>query len=182
MIILTSDHGEEFGEHGQIGHERTLFRESLMVPLIVSAPGLKPGRIGDFAGLVDIAPTALDLADVETNSKFDGRSLVATAPDRVSSPAQSRVSDLSWQGNFRSVMTTDWHLILDLETRQQSLYSVPNDPRESQDLANEESEAVGELMEVLRLYQSTTDPHPAETIGPQDAEQLESLRALGYIN
>lgn len=182
VIILTSDHGEEFGEHGQIGHERTLFRESLMVPLIVSAPGLKPGRIDDFAGLVDIAPTALDLAEVETNLKFDGRSLVATAPSHISSPAKSRISDLSWQAKLRSVMTTDWHLILDLETRQQSLYSVPNDPRESQDLADEEPDAVGELMEVLRLYQSTTDPHPAETIGPQDAEQLKNLRALGYIN
>ena len=182
VLILTSDHGEEFGEHGQVGHERTLFRESLMVPLVVSAPGLSPGRVRDLVGLVNIAPTALELAEVDTRTTFDGPSLVAIAAGRGAPAVQSRISELSWQGRMRSVMTHDWHLILDLETRQPSLYSVSSDPRESEDLAVEESKTVAELMEELRRYQSTMSPQSADSIGPQDLEQLERLRNLGYIN
>jgi arylsulfatase A-like enzyme len=66
VVIVTSDHGEEFGEHGQIGHQRTLYREALRIPLILVAPGLEPRRVASSASLVDVVPTVLDLLGVRT--------------------------------------------------------------------------------------------------------------------
>ena len=182
VVILTSDHGEEFGEHGQIGHERTLFRESLMVPLIVASPQLAPGRSHSLVGLVDVAPTALSLAGVEFAVPFDGNSLNDRANEGATGGSLSRFSELSWQGKLRSIMTPEWHLILDLEDRQSLLFSRSNDSPESLDLADDEPEIVDRLMEDLRYYQAQLEPRPAEPIGPQDSEQIEQLRALGYIN
>ena len=182
VLILTSDHGEEFDEHGQIGHERTLFRESLMVPLIVSAPQLSPSRVDALVGLVDVAPTALQLAEIESTERFDGRPLTSNAGAPDFSSSSPRISELSWQGALRSVMTPEWHLILDLETDQPLLFSNSADKAESIDLTDLNPDAVGDLMESLRQYQSALMPRTAEPIGEQDPEQLEQLRALGYIN
>src|SRR5262249_29376716 len=64
VVTLTADHGEEFGEHGLPGHGKALFEESLHVPLIVRAPGIAPAgaRVPALASLIDVVPTALELA------------------------------------------------------------------------------------------------------------------------
>lgn len=77
LIILTSNHGEELFEHGEAGHGRTLFDESIRIPLIVIAPGFVGGkRIEENVSLVDVAPTLLDLVGMETERNFEGQSLV----------------------------------------------------------------------------------------------------------
>jgi len=78
LVAVTSDHGEEFHEHGGWTHGQSLYEELVRVPLVVRAPDGGPGRgrrTAVPASLVDLAPTLLDLAGVATGARFSGRSL-----------------------------------------------------------------------------------------------------------
>lgn len=76
IILITSDHGEEFGEHGTIGlHAITLHDELIHVPGLLYVPGAEPGRAKSMMSHLDIAPTLLDLAGLETPKAFLGTSL-----------------------------------------------------------------------------------------------------------
>ena len=78
VVVVTADHGEEFREHGQLGHGQSLYEELLHVPLVVLAPGAAAGRDVDAPiSLVDLAPTLLDLAGVAPEPRFVGRSRAA---------------------------------------------------------------------------------------------------------
>src|SRR5690606_27537973 len=76
IIIITSDHGESFLEHGRIGHQESLYKELLMVPLIISGPGIKAQRIPDAVNLVDLFPTVLDLLGLPPSRQPEGHSLL----------------------------------------------------------------------------------------------------------
>ncbi|MCH2107144.1 MAG: sulfatase, partial [Planctomycetes bacterium] len=76
LVVVTSDHGEALGEHGETTHGLFIYDATTHVPLIMSHPRLPGGeRIDEVVGLVDIAPTALDLLGVGYGSDFEGRSL-----------------------------------------------------------------------------------------------------------
>lgn len=79
LVVITADHGEEFGEHGNWTHGYALYEESLRVPLVVLAPGLEPGRDGRLAQSVDIVPTILDALGLPSPDPLDGRSLLRPA-------------------------------------------------------------------------------------------------------
>ena len=76
MVVVTADHGEEFGEHGGLTHGRTLYDELLHVPLVVTAPGVVPGAVDAPVSLLDIGPTVLELVGLLRPVAFEGRSLV----------------------------------------------------------------------------------------------------------
>lgn len=76
IVVLYSDHGEEFFEHTGFEHGHTLFDELLRVPLVVKAPGLKGGRNDTPVSLLDVAPTLTELADVDPLPEAEGWSLV----------------------------------------------------------------------------------------------------------
>jgi arylsulfatase A-like enzyme len=98
VVIVTSDHGEEFLEHGRIGHERTLSEEVLSIPLLVAAPGLAPRVVEEVVGLADLVPTVLELVGAERVGRFDGRSLVPILQGGTDAGRQGWVlSDLAWQ-------------------------------------------------------------------------------------
>jgi arylsulfatase A-like enzyme len=76
VVIISSDHGEEFFEHGDVGHGHTVYEELLRVPLIVKLPGLGSGYVNMPVDLIDIAPTVLDYLGVGIPSSMQGRSLL----------------------------------------------------------------------------------------------------------
>lgn len=80
LVVITADHGEEFGEHGNLGHAKTIFDEVLRVPLLFWAPGHVPeGRVNDdLVSLIDVPPTIMELARIPPPPGIPGRSLVAT--------------------------------------------------------------------------------------------------------
>lgn len=82
-VVITSDHGEQFGEDGLVYHQFTLAERLINVPLLVKWPegeGPSPGVSDELVSLVDLAPTALDLAGTEIPDAIDGRSLVDGDP------------------------------------------------------------------------------------------------------
>src|SRR5690606_5599121 len=77
-VVLTSDHGEEFGEHGGQFHSRRLYRELLHVPLIVSIPGVPKKVVTVPVELTDVVPTLCELFELHRScDRYDGQSLLA---------------------------------------------------------------------------------------------------------
>lgn len=81
IVVVTSDHGEEFGEHGKFLHGATLYQPAIRIPLIIAGPGVPSGGIvSENVSLVDVAPTLLDLLSLPPQTSFEGRSLVPLMP------------------------------------------------------------------------------------------------------
>ncbi|HZU84750.1 MAG TPA: sulfatase, partial [Polyangiaceae bacterium] len=132
VLIFTSDHGEEFGEHGMTRHGFEVWQTLVHVPLFVLAPGAPPRRIDVPRSDVDLAPTILDLFGVPPDPAFEGTSLV---PEIYGAPSEPRdvVVDLpmtSDNGKRRAlVYGTDKLLCFDGDV-QCRLYDVARDPLE----------------------------------------------------
>jgi len=76
IVVITSDHGEEFFEHGQRGHRWNLHEETLRIPLIMAGPGIEKGQVvSQHARIFDVMPTLLDLADLPAEANAYGVSL-----------------------------------------------------------------------------------------------------------
>ena len=74
LLVITSDHGEEFGDHGHRFHGQTLYEEMTNVPLILHVPGQAPKSISNPIGQMEVAPTILDLLGVPIPKSYEGRS------------------------------------------------------------------------------------------------------------
>jgi arylsulfatase A-like enzyme len=143
--IVVGDHGEEFGEHGGVLHARRLYDELVRVPLVVSAPGRLPaGIVPGSCGLVDVAPTILELAGVSPADPLDGTSLLASAARGRPVPAEEeRRVPLPDGGERRlraySVRTqaAKYVVTFDLKTSEvvaEELFDLQADPAETRSL------------------------------------------------
>jgi arylsulfatase A-like enzyme len=101
VVIITSDHGEAFGDHGRFGHGHTLFLDEIGVPLVILAPGAPAGRVVDGpVTLCDLPATVLDQLGLSAGSPFPGRSLAVAwhsppgpAPQGLTTAALSEQAD-----------------------------------------------------------------------------------------
>ncbi|MYA80966.1 MAG: DUF4976 domain-containing protein [Acidobacteriia bacterium] len=170
VVVVSSDHGFFYGEHG-LGRERRLaYEETARVPLFVRYPSLIPAgmTIDDFVLSVDYAPTMLDLAGLETPADMHGRSLAPLLKGK--SPADWRESFLIEyysdsvmhrlvKMGYKAVRTQKWKYIqyIDLEGVDE-LYDLENDPYEMKNLIDDESaqEVLDEMKtELARLLEES---------------------------
>jgi arylsulfatase A-like enzyme len=200
MIVIASDHGEAFEEHGVEGHAQNLYTETTHVPLIITLPfRLEEGIVVDTpVENVDIWPTLLDLLGLPPLAASDGRSLVplieaAAAGDEssVADPERQRVAflDQTWGRTNQdprpllSVQEGRYRLFRqDIEKGRVELYDVESDPGETEDLAADQPEVVERLSGDVARYAATPEPtwgRPAEV--EIDEMELGQLRALGYM-
>jgi arylsulfatase A-like enzyme len=180
LIVLTSDHGEEFGEHGSVGwHAHTLYDELLHVPLLVKLPGQAHAgsEVASAVRGIDLAPTVLAVAGLTAPEQFSGRSLLPfmRRPEAPALPAVVWRETMSHEkGDFTGVRAGGWKLHMN------RLYDLRNDPLERRDLTAEHPEERRELEEhlatVLRSRRSLRTAPVAI-----DAATRKSLRALGYL-
>ena len=186
VVIVVSDHGEEFLEHGSVLHGRTMFEELLRVPLIVRGPGLPSGvRIRGIAQPSDLFPTVLELAGVPLTREVDGESLAAGWLDDggrlgnrlayAEADQNNRQSDIK-----RMVRAGRFKLHYDRLADSTELYDLEADPGETRDLAEEEPQVVRGLQADLQRYLATSVE--AVKLPRLTKEQLKELRALGYLN
>ncbi len=189
MIVLTSDHGDEFFEHGNKGHRNTLYGELLNVPLVVKFPQNTWGgqRVSGLAGIVDIAPTVLDVAGLPPLRVANGRSLLSrmTGDDQVTSRAYfadvgRRLKSVI---SGRTKIIAHWRREQGEEMRVE-LYDLDRDPREQLDLASREVQQVEELQRALQAWVRAAREqakHLGESGFEQDPEMVRALKSLGYI-
>ena len=185
LVIVTSDHGEEFGEHGGAGHGFSLYEELTHVPLVLhrpTDPSLR-GRSGTPVSLVDLLPTLRDVLGDPPLEAAPGRSLLATVRDGGADRPQfamragllgSRVIHL------RSVSAEGHKLIAVDEIGRLELYDLDRDPAEQLDLAPREPERVARLRARLEAHEALRIHRPGTTAPDFDPALARELEALGY--
>lgn len=185
--VLTADHGEEFWEHGSIGHSKTLYQELVNVPLIISGPGISPGTSNVPVELIDVMPTLADRLDLPKSRQWQGRSLLPQATPYAEKPvySQTRMSVREFGVELESIRDGDWKLVLDHGTPAE-LFNLAADPGESTNLLAENSDRVKALAEKHAAHLATCKAHPAaqkppplEGLTPEMQEELENLGYLG---
>jgi arylsulfatase A-like enzyme len=146
-VIITSDHGEEFGEHGGHHHGTTLFDEQIRVPLIWSSPGrVQPRRIDSPAQLVDLAPTLLAALAIPRDPRMRGADLSALlngAPENTRLRAFASIEELRMLSDGRD------KLICEASEDTCRLYDLETDPSESRDASDRKPQAAEQLREQL---------------------------------
>jgi len=186
LVAVTSDHGEEFLEHGGKTHERTLFREVVHVPLILWArSGLPRGKVvSPPVALQDVAPTLLDLMHLDGLAKADGRSLVPlikgeAAPASVQFSALYSASALY----LASARQDAREIIYDSSADRWDAYDLSSDPGEKSPRAADDGPLKTALQSNIERAQALIARRESST---QDAQAIsppivEKLRKLGYL-
>ncbi len=174
LVVLTSDHGEALGEHGEPTHGLFAYEPTLKVPLVLRGPGIEPGHDSRNAGHVDLAPTLLRALGLEVPEGLPGHDLLAAAPaEHEGHYFESLSANLNqgWaplRGWLRS--SHKW-----IELPLPELYDLETDPGETQN-------RVGELSTVARSLRSAL---PRESTWPPTRSEALSgtaqLRGLGYL-
>ncbi len=148
IVVLTADHGEEFGEHGGFYHGSSLYDEQVRVPLIINIPGVDPRMVRAPVSLVDLAPTLLDVLGVDIPHNLEGRSLVPyiAGKDPPPRPVFAEVS------TKRMVLFEGVKLIKDTWRKTMELYDLEQDPMERRNLVESRPEQAAKLQNMLYEY------------------------------
>lgn len=180
VVVVLSDHGEQFGEHGLLQHGNSLYDELLHVPLIVRAPGLVPAglRVDMPVDMTDVMPTVLDLLALPPARWTNGRSLVpllrgGSLPDR---PLYASLV-LSRQVAIREP-PMKW--IIEQATGRVHSYAL-TDAGETHDLGPPSPETGPAL---LAKYRQACDKLPPASVAAPptlDPAVRDKLKALGYV-
>lgn len=180
-VLLTSDHGEGFDEHGSAGHGHTLFNEMLRVPLMVWGPGVEAGRYEDPVSLIDLEPTILEIADSGVETKGNASSLWPLLTTGRSLPRRTLFAEWTHPGELKAVIRWPFKAILDAETDQRWLYNLSDDPGEEINLADSRDSDFYEFLSDLQaLLHAQTDADTANRV-EIDPQVLKALKSLGYI-
>ncbi len=180
IIVVTADHGESLGEHGESTHGMFIYDSTLRVPLVISCPSLISGplRLRDVTvGLVDIRPTIDDLLGITPTGVHDGRSFLADLPpDRaiyIETEGPRRMARCSPLRGLRS------HVAKFIEAPEPEYYDLAQDAAELHNLYSTSAAAVAPLRDELAsvLSSGTTSPQAEHEI---TEEERSRLRSLGY--
>ncbi len=183
LIVFTSDHGEEFNEHGVVGwHSHTLYDELLKVPFIVKYPGNGWGGtvIDQQVRGIDVAPTVLGFLGLPIPEEFCGADLgpLVRGGGLEALDAVSRM-DRKPGRERSSIRTPEWKLA-GLEKRR-ALFNLVEDPEELWDRSLKDAEVAAELESRLDELVACREPFDPPEVAPTEAT-LEELRNLGYLN
>ncbi len=176
LIVLTADHGESLGEHGETTHGLFAYDSTLAVPLILSGTGIVPGVVGADVAHVDIVPTILDLLGIPVPPGLDGVSLVQPPPANRAMYFEALDAYLTrgW-APLRGIVQGGWKYI-DLPDAE--LYDLTNDPHETTNRIGQH-----ERGDPMRNRLAALEREPGATAAPAalDADAAARLRSLGYV-
>ncbi len=155
IVIVTADHGEALGEHGQPFHSTDLYDSQIRVPFVIEGPGIKPQHVPETVSLTDLVPTVLELAGFipPRGASLDGRSIAelatgARAPDPDGGVAfAAMIRDRSNPGGITAVIKGRWKLI-DNNTNFE-LYDTRSDPDEHDNVMGQRPKEIVELRRLL---------------------------------
>ena len=150
LVIITSDHGESFYEHGSFGHGGSVFEELIKVPLFIIEMGKKPlvKRINETVQSLDIAPTILDYFGIKIPENFQGRSLLPLLKEKSIKRENYIISECYQKNNkmkrnniegfiLLTIRTNEWKYIFDEEKNIEYLFNLRMDPKEKHNLITE---------------------------------------------
>lgn len=184
LVVLTADHGESLGEHGEETHGILLYDATLRVPLILRLPGrVRPGAVSTRAVvLADVAPTVLELCGLPRNPRSHGVSLLQEEPGgpprALWAASDYPARQFGW-APLRSLRAAGFKLI---EAPRPELYALEQDPGETRDLAARDPRRLAELRARLpEVERALAAARPALAPLEPAGETRERLAALGYV-
>lgn len=177
IVVVVSDHGEAFGEHGNRYHSKTLYVEELRSVLMIRTPGVGPRRVPERVGLLDLFPTLLNLVDLPVPTPVPARSLVPLMTGEGGLPADRLLyAEILPDGHFpydqKAIFRGDLKLIWWVREGRVQLFDVRADPREQRDLSDERPEVARELRGLLAAWSSQTSRDSNQTQRVLEAHRL----------
>lgn len=200
IVVFTADHGESLGEHDYWGHGRNLYEPSLRIPLAITWKGeIPPQRLTSGATLLDVAPTLLDLVGIEGPEELPGTSWAGAAKGGRAPSIEgltcfqahkgavhggSHDNDKKRSKGLLSVGVLDGDRKETLRLGQQThrLFNLTDDPGELKNLVVPTSRPSDELLECLGTVSEGLGSLDRLVAQKLDAETVEQLRALGYLD
>ena len=161
VVVVTGDHGQAFYEHGFAAHANAIYNEVMAVPLIIRAPGLKPGIDNRPAQHVDILPSVLDLLGLPPHPSSQGVTLFDPQPNPNRSIYLVAQTTLAHQyGMVRS----RFKLIYDANSRQYFLYDLAADPGEMNEIGATNPEILKEMASRLQTWRKLQIDYYADRV------------------
>ncbi len=187
IVIITGDHGEMFGEHGERGHGYFLYEQALKVPLIFRLSKAVPQTsIPAIVQTVDLMPTVLELLNIAIPGQVQGQSFLAvlqgkTLPPRFAVSESITASQHFGTAPLRSIQDASYKYI---EAPQPELYNIRMDPFEEENLYSEKTALAGKMKEKLEQMQAKYSADVSELTEERDLtyEDTERFASLGYIS
>lgn len=206
VFIVMADHGDEFMDHGGLGHGHAMYPELLRVPLVLSGGEIPSGlRVSRLVRGIDVTATIASLARVPLPQAFEGRNLeagldAAGAPSEPVSPADPRDVRIAlegaddgfafaWNAHQRSLATDRLHLMADLHLDRWQIYDVRADPGEQKNLYGALGKPGRRMRRKLEEYEVLLNgvAERSAALGRSrsapavDEASVERLRAVGYL-
>ncbi|OLC81115.1 MAG: hypothetical protein AUH72_10090 [Acidobacteria bacterium 13_1_40CM_4_65_8] len=180
LVVVTADHGESLGDHGETTHGLFAYDSTLAVPLIIAGPRVQPRTIDQLVAHADVMPTVLDLLGIEAPADLDGVSLArdAAADRAIYFEALDANLTRDW-APLTGIVRDDWKYI-DLPIAE--LYNVGTDSGETNNLAGREAAQRDTMARALSQMVARVARTDSATPAPPsiDADAAARLRALGY--
>ena len=187
LVVITSDHGEALGEHGEPDHGFFLYDATLRVPLLMAgaagAGRIAPRVVTEQVRSIDIAPTIADVAGLGPDPEADGESLVPLLQGKSRRDVPVSLAE-SWYprlhfgwSELRSARVGEWKYIA---APKPELYDLRTDAGERRNVAQERGAVAGRLASELKRLDSARTPAVAAAPQP-DAATVQRLQALGYV-
>jgi len=188
LIIVTSDHGEAFGEHSLVGHGALVYENEVHIPLVIKYPRQKDGRlIAAPVSHVDLLPTILDCLGFRAPEHLQGQSLLSEGlrQDRKLftesfplnyftqlNPKLNRIERAMRVGSLKLIVSSNGH---------KELYDLATDPEETRDLYGSDPAQARKLSALFHEWECHLPRQTAEPSSPVDDGMLKRLKSLGYV-
>ena len=197
VLLVTSDHGEAFGEHGYIWHERGVYDELVHIPLLMRLPGgAGASEIGALTQTIDVLPTVFDLCEIACPREgIQGTSLIPLMAGLEDAANDSVISRSDGDPPSYLVRSQEWSFILYGNGTWRSLHDLRVDPGQRRNVIADHPEVVEEMVATFREFAATQARPPVEFLDPEarplplpnvnqtalTPEARRQLRALGYV-
>lgn len=185
LIVLSGDHGESLGEHGEKFHGFFIYNATVHVPVIIHFPGNDSAKTQpELISLTDLMPTVLQALKIDIPSQVQGRSLLPLMTPKKDDASRSLYSEtflprihFNWS-ELRAVETEKYHFI---QAPKPELYDLTADPAETRNLYSDKKAVADELHARLNglIHQYSADHELADKTG-LDPALMERLKSLGY--
>jgi arylsulfatase A-like enzyme/tetratricopeptide (TPR) repeat protein len=183
LVLVTSDHGESLGEHGEATHGIFIYDATIRVPWVMAGPGVAAGRVPrTVVRSIDVTPTLLDYAGLAPRPGVDGRSVRPAADGRQMEDAPAYAEslyaemELGW-APVHAWRTAGFKLI---ESPRPELYDLSQDPAETVNHFGEQPARAADLRRGLGA--ALRQRPPLGAAAPVDATTMERLKSLGYVS
>jgi arylsulfatase A-like enzyme len=156
VLIVTADHGEEFGEHGGRFHGKSLYEEMTRVPLMIRIPGVEPRKVEVPIGHLDIAPTLLGLFDLPVPKTYSGQnhanSIVNNEPFKPQEVMLEVLPDSNYDGHILGMRSGSMKVLYSPRTHHFEVYDLDVDPDELNNIAADHSDLRATLLDKVDAH------------------------------